>query len=93
MSLMLGRIILQRHTFQVEQTRFELRGGRALSNVLGLFSDSNRSFIKSNSRKDLMTNMEQNRYISSDNMPFAFPQKRRVQKVHIADVVGELTHD
>ncbi|SFK42051.1 hypothetical protein [Methylophaga sulfidovorans] len=40
-----------------------------------------------------MTNMKQTRYSSSDNQTFVFPQKRRVQKVHIADVVGELTHD
>ncbi|WP_417509908.1 hypothetical protein [Methylophaga sp.] len=40
-----------------------------------------------------MTNMKQTRYISSDNQTFAFPPKRRLQKVHIVDVVGELTHD
>ncbi|MFC6804294.1 hypothetical protein ACFQE2_00810 [Methylophaga thalassica] len=40
-----------------------------------------------------MINMKQTRYISSDNQTFAFPQKRRVQKAHIAYVAEELTHD
>lgn len=40
-----------------------------------------------------MTNMKQTCYGSRDNQTFVFSPKRRLQKVYIVDVVGELTHD